>query len=585
MTGASACAICPRGTRQRGARGHNRRLGFADRSSSRRRGHRSAHPDARRAAGASRVFDRLAIAVLCVVALVALATFRDYGLSWDDYAHSEYGDLLLAFYASGLRDRRALSFVNLYCTAAASTCSPRSPPRFCRSRCSRRAGCRRGGRHSRAVRHLADRPAHRRTARGLLALVLLATCPLYYGHMFMNPKDSPFAVAMAILLLGLVRAFAAISARRSVTTSALVGIGFGLSFGSRIMGAFGAIARCAALALDLRGRGARASGVRPAGARLGRFMLTLVPAVLLAYAVMALVWPWSVVDPLNPFRAIEYFSHFFEKPWQELFGGALISVPDMPRSYVPTLFALKLPEIFFVLGFGGAAGALIAALRRDVAANRRAVLLLLALAALLPLAVTIALRPAMYNGIRHFVFVLPPLAVLGGLAGAWLADAAARRFRFAPVAVAARPGRRHRLAGRRDGAAAPLRVHALQPARRRRARGARPLHARLLGPLLQAGLAGIAGEARRAARDQARRPPLEDRGLRPAPLAAGRARPDFETTWDPQGADFAMMLGEFYCAKLDAPVLAEIVRDGVVYARVYDIRGRSIPTLLTQPGL
>ena len=33
------------------------------------------------------------------------------------------------------------------------------------------------------------------------------------------------------------------------------------------------------------------------------------------------------------------------------------------------------------------------------------------------------------------------------------------------------------------------------------------------------------------------------------------------------------MLGEFYCAELDAPVLVEVVRDGVVYARVYDIRG------------
>ena len=46
-----------------------------------------------------------------------------------------------------------------------------------------------------------------------------------------------------------------------------------------------------------------------------------------------------------------------------------------------------------------------------------------------------------------------------------------------------------------------------------------------------------------------------------------------------------MMLGEFYCAKLDAPLLVEIVRDGVTYTRVYDIRGRSIPTLLTLPGL
>jgi hypothetical protein len=44
-----------------------------------------------------------------------------------------------------------------------------------------------------------------------------------------------------------------------------------------------------------------------------------------------------------------------------------------------------------------------------------------------------------------------------------------------------------------------------------------------------------------------------------------------------------MMLGEFYCATLDAPVLAEIVRDGVVYARVYDTRGRNVPSLFTIP--
>ena len=61
--------------------------------------------------------------------------------------------------------------------------------------------------------------------------------------------------------------------------------------------------------------------------------------------------------------------------------------------------------------------------------------------------------------------------------------------------------------------------------------------------------------------------------------------PDFELSWDPHGADFALMLAEYYCAKLDAPVFVEIKRDGVVYARVYDIRGRSISNLLTVPGL
>ena len=265
---------------------------------------------------------------------------------------------------------------------------------------------------------------------GLVALVLLATCPLYYGHMFMNPKDSPFAVAMALLLLGLVRAFERISA--SVTADRRAGRHrlrpvVRLAHHGRLRRD-----RCAfaALALDLCGRGARRRLAAGGRARRAASCCRSLPAMLLAYAVMALVWPWSVIDPLNPLRAVEYFSHFFEEPWQELFGGALISVPDMPRSYVPTLFALKLPEIFVVLGFGGAAGALIAASRRDVATDRRAVLLLVALAALLPLAVTIALRPAMYNGIRHFVFVLPPLAVLGGLAGAWLTAAPRARFRL-----------------------------------------------------------------------------------------------------------------------------------------------------------
>jgi hypothetical protein len=45
------------------------------------------------------------------------------------------------------------------------------------------------------------------------------------------------------------------------------------------------------------------------------------------------------------------------------------------------------------------------------------------------------------------------------------------------------------------------------------------------------------------------------------------------------------MLGEFYCRRLDAPLWVEVARAGAVYARVYDLRGHSYETLLTQPGL
>lgn len=51
-----------------------------------------------------------------------------------------------------------------------------------------------------------------------------------------------------------------------------------------------------------------------------------------------------------------------------------------------------------------------------------------------------------------------------------------------------------------------------------------------------------------------------------------------------RAADFAMTLGEFYCKGLAAPVMVEIKRDDVVFARVYDIRGRSISSLLSIPA-
>ena len=258
----------------------------------------------------------------------------------------------------------------------------------------------------------------------------------------------------------------------------------------------------------------------------------------------------------------------------------------MPRSYVPTLFALKLPEI--VLAAGVRRRRRRADRRRRAQRcrrNRRAVLLLVALAAALPIAVTVAMRPAMYNGIRHFVFVLPPLAVLGGLAGAWLFDALRHRGASRGVSAAAVFV---------IGLALPIvemvRLHPYEYTYFNRlaggvARRARPLHARLLG-------ARRSSRRRRAcwrsspsadANPPDRRWKLAVCGPHRSPQV--ELGPDFETTWDPKGADFAMMLGEFYCAKFDAPVLVEVARDGVVYARVYDIRGRSIDTLLTQPGL
>jgi hypothetical protein len=68
----------------------------------------------------------------------------------------------------------------------------------------------------------------------------------------------------------------------------------------------------------------------------------------------------------------------------------------------------------------------------------------------------------------------------------------------------------------------------------------------------------------------------------PAQVALGER---FEPTWDPKGADFLLMLGAFYCARPDAPLLLEIERAGVVFAAAYDIRGRTVPSLFARPPI
>src|SRR5215475_2970137 len=364
-----------------------------------------------------RVADGLALAIIGAVAVIAAVTFRDYGLGWDDYTHAQYGDLLLNLYGSGFTDQRALSFVNLYAYGGGfdlvSALAAKVLP-FDLWETRRLVG---------AVIGIIGLVLTWRLGRrvggplaGLIAVALLVTCPLYYGNMFMNAKDSPFAVAMVFLTLSLVRAFEEYP-RPSPVTCAMVGSAAGLAIGTRVLGGIAVINGLAALTLIFAIE-ARRDGLREAGVHVGRFVLCFLPALVLGYAVMAMVWPWSVTEPLNPLRAAAYFSHFFEKPWNELFDGLVVPVPEMPRRYVPTLFLLKEPEILLLLSIGGAAGALVAAFRRDIAPTRRAILILLAFAAVFPIALTVLTKPAMYNGIRHFVFLAPPMAVLGGLAAA-----------------------------------------------------------------------------------------------------------------------------------------------------------------------
>jgi hypothetical protein len=530
-----------------------------------------------------RTCDDLAFLVLGVVAVVAGLTFRDYGLGWDDYTHAEYADLLLRMFGSGFKDTGALSFANLYMYGggfdmAAALLHKIIPLELFETR--RLLGAVVGVIGLAVTWRLARRVGG--PLAGLAALLLLALCPTFYGHMFMNPKDAPFAVAMVILIMGLVRLIEEYPAP-SPRTILIVGFGAGLSIGCRVLGGLALIYAVVGF-IPLCIEEFRKQGAREAILRFAHVVYVLLPGLAFGYLVMGLIWPWSIMEPGHPLEAVTYFSHFFEKPWKEMFDGALVSVPDMPWSYLPTLFALQLPEVLLVLLTAAVVVTFMSLSRNDVPAKRKSIMLMLTLAATLPLVIAMVKRPALYNGIRHFIFVIPPMAVLGGVAFArgmdWLGE---NRRAWQPAALAVFA----------FGLLLPLsemiRLHPYQYTHFNHIAGT----VRTADNFFMLDYWGLAlKQASDGLREQlAERqevPPHNRKWKvavcgpqRPAQVALG---PDFTIGWDSNAADFAMTLGEFYCKGLAAPVMVEIKRDDVVFARVYDIRGRSISSLLAIPA-
>ena len=527
--------------------------------------------------------DATAWAVLAALGVVALLTFGDYGLAWDDYSHGRYGEYLLAYYTSGFTDMRAFDLYNLHFYGGgfdlvAAIFDKIMPFDLFVTR-----------RLTGALVGLAGLFVVWRTARrlggpvaGLAALVLLAATPLYYGHMFINAKDTPFAVAMAFLAYATVRNFEEYP-RPRIPTILLFGLALGLAVGTRVIGGIGLVFAAAGVtvlfAIDWRELGAKT-----AAWRVATFAVSLALALPLAYVVMGIdlaVVGAGAAQPAARHRISTRTSG--RSPGRTCSRARAILIPDMPRTYVPQLCLLKLPEIFVALALAGTAGGSVVVLRGGIEPWRRASLALLISAAMLPILIAVVTRPVLYNGIRHFLFVIPPFAVLGGLAAAYLLE---RLRDYARPAVAA-------------GIVAFFgllsvtmvdfwRIHPYQYALFNHiAGGVRGAQSQYMLDYWGLGLKE-ASENLLTHLDEMDVEPPRNRKWKvavcgPAHTVGFELGPSFEATGDPKGADFAISLGTYYCAKLNAPILATAEREGVVFARAYDLRGRTIVSTYIAP--
>ncbi|HEX2116465.1 MAG TPA: glycosyltransferase family 39 protein [Alphaproteobacteria bacterium] len=360
---------------------------------------------------------QIALAGLGLMIVVILTTFRDYGITWDAHYHMANGEHVLAYYASFFADKSVLTYHNLYLygglfdgiVALANVVSPLGP--YETSHLLNAivgligvAGCWK----------LANILAGPRAA--FFAAVLLLLMPTWYGHMFNNPKDIPFAAAMTWTLYYIARLGDELPSPRWGVVAKL-GVAAGLTMGMRVGGVlvFVYLTMMLASALFLHARSAGAALALRDGLRLGA--RAVLPAALIAYAVMLACWPWAQQDPLrNPFNALRLFSHI---KWDinVLYEGRLVNSLSLPADFLPVSIAVQLPEIVLILlllAIPVSFGALMVRRATTIGWIRPGYVLLFTAIAF-PFVHFVILRPVTYDCARHFLFILPSLAVAAGI--------------------------------------------------------------------------------------------------------------------------------------------------------------------------
>jgi hypothetical protein len=230
--------------------------------------------------------------------------------------------------------------------------------------------------------------------------------PRYEGAIYNNPKDVPATVTMLVLLwatLLLVKQWD--SGKHVWRNGLLVGCSLGVAIAIRANAALWVAVLAALLGgwWLAHGRGVwQERRLRAEATRQGLSAAIIGVSSLLT--TMAL-WPYVLINPLNLIRALQVLSHYpFEG--SVLYDGSLYPATQLPRGYAPVWLVIGSPPILLLLALLGLGLFLAAAVR---ARRVDAPLAVVALAFAVPWSTILLLHAVLYDGLRHFLFLIPPL--------------------------------------------------------------------------------------------------------------------------------------------------------------------------------
>ncbi|HLO33930.1 MAG TPA: hypothetical protein VK249_32585 [Anaerolineales bacterium] len=390
--------------------------------------------------------------LLAVNILAGLFVFRDYGLSWDEPLFYDYGDALGYAYSphewlSGHFD------VSQSYGSSGDDHKTRGPAYLLLARepVYLLEGI---GLDKASAWHLINflffqigvyflyRLASRwmKPSAALAASALFSWQPLLWGHAFINPKDPSFLIFfLSSVCLGFEMvdhlADDAKSHRQKYSAIILPAVVLGITTSIRVLG-------------PLAGLLILVYAISRLSRRFIAFLPHFIVFGLIAILVMFITWPFLWEDPIA--RFVEVFRLMSDNPTDlsVLFGGVVYRAGDLPRRYMPFMLATTLTEpVWFFFSFGVLAGywklfkenrnrnvslrtedsadswrSLRSSLDLATIRNNMVSLTLIFLWLVILVLYVLVRRPSMYDGLRHFLFILPPIFIFTGFGFEFLID-------------------------------------------------------------------------------------------------------------------------------------------------------------------
>lgn len=236
------------------------------------------------------------------------------------------------------------------------------------------------------------------------ATAFFAWQPLFWGHAFINPKDIPFMVFFLLALvsgLWFIDGMKLTEKRGPWSRMFIAALLLGLASATRVIGPLAGVVIFAYFCLR----------------KNWRQWPFFVGYGLFAILIMVIFWPYLWANPIVNFLGV--FKHMSNNPTElaVLFDGQIYHANLMPRSYIPKMLMLTLTEPTWILVSMGLFAGILKFRARQT--DWRAPLALLGLSMLM-IAYILITAPAVYDGFRHFFFIIPPIFLFIGFSFQWL---------------------------------------------------------------------------------------------------------------------------------------------------------------------